>query len=79
MMKKIFLNWLLYDYVINIVETELSFDIKFIEDGVLVHSGSMKIVPQIASKVEVKERFFLVQDVVYSPYGAVIKVIGKFV
>ncbi|URM37151.1 hypothetical protein [Flavobacterium anhuiense] len=80
-------NWLLYSFLIDFVEKEMSFQIQFIENDKTVSVQQMYVVPQIGSKVEIIKiefseeitKLFLVEDIIYSSYGSANKVIGKFI
>ncbi|SHG27235.1 hypothetical protein [Flavobacterium johnsoniae] len=85
--RNIFLNWLIYNFLIKFVEQELSFQIQFVTDGKTVSTQQMYVVPQIGSKVEIIKfefteeitKLFLVQDIIYSSYGSANKAIGRFI
>lgn len=79
MIAKKLMSWLLYDFITKYRSEEMSFYIQFVERNVVVARQKMYIVPQIGSKVEVREKFFIVKDVIYSPYGLANKLIGEFV
>ncbi|BFM41647.1 hypothetical protein CFS9_02880 [Flavobacterium sp. CFS9] len=85
--RNIFLNWLMYSFLVKFIEAELTFQIQFVENGNTVSTQQMYIVPQIGSKVEVIRvefaeeitRLFLVEDVIYSSFGSANKIIGRFI
>lgn len=78
-MKKRFFNWLLSGFLIDFIEAERTFQFHIIAGGHTIAIQNMYVVPQIGTKVEVKERLFLVKDIIYSPYGSANKLIGKFI
>ena len=85
--KKDFVYWLLYDFVQEFYDDEMSYMVCFYIDGVKVVVSKMTLVPQIGSEVEVlvrtqkpdQEKIFLVERVRYSSYGVAVKVYGKYV
>jgi len=85
--KKRFFNWLLTGFLIDFVDQELSFQIQLVQNGQTVLVCKMATVPHFGSKIEVLVRdfpnpditkLFLVEDIIYSPYGAANRLIGKY-
>ncbi|WP_202703166.1 hypothetical protein [Flavobacterium sp. UGB4466] len=85
--RNIFLNWLMYSFLVKFVEEELTYQIQFVENNKTVNTQQMYIVPQIGSKVEIIRvefaeeitKLFLVEDVIYSSFGSANKVTGRFI
>jgi len=86
--RKSILNWLLYGFLIEFVENEMTFQIQIIQNDITICIQTMYAVPQIGSKVEISQnnypnpesiKLFLVEDIIYSPYGTANKLIGKYI